>query len=493
MIFLLGAGSAFAQPSFTEMRSAWERQVKKVEVSALFAQDKIKPAYQRMVQSEMKKVQAAGKLEALIALKDERARTADDLTVADPPSEMPEVLRLQELLAEQLQKIEATRSEETLKYSRVYRKQLGELQSALTKQGDIESALIAKQERAKLLLRPEFRFLSRLAVRGANPDAWHVVFRGKNPFKFGMALSTDLTHAILLEQVPKDMKYMRLANLGTQDFVVLELSRDEFINGMTEGNYQWRFGTNETHAVLGVADFKEQINNRRGEAYFSARGDGGYSGWGYAPRKAYPTEGDENQEVVIKQGLCWDRENQRSLILLEVSVSSAPLSEIDQAKLLINPARKPVNKPAVAAAAGNLPERLPRSLLLTPADAKLTGATKKLDGGIQIGDGANRGRLTWDMTKIRQGTYDVHVTYSSKSGGLLTAQGARPTMASRTKILLDRVNLVTRKTREQNFRRDVFAKIKLGGFNNLELILSPRTGYRDSATIHRVEVTAPAR
>jgi len=491
-MLLCGLGMVNAQPSLVDMRSSWERQVKKVEISALFAQDKIRPTYQRMVKAEMEKAQAAGKLEVLIALKEEHARTTEQLVAADPPSAEPEVLRLQELLAGELQKIDAVRDKEILKFSKVYRRQLRELQSALTRQGDIESALSAKQERDQLLLRPEFRYLSRLAVRGAKPDLWHVVFRGKNPFQFGTAVSTDLTHGILLEQVPEDMKYMRLANLNNQDFVVLELSRDEFIKGMTEGNYQWRFGTNETHAVLGVADFAEQIKDRRGEAYFSVRGNGGFSGWGYAPRMVYPADEDENREVLEKQGLCWAGENQTSTTLLEVSVSSAPLEEINQAKLLINPARKPAKNPAPAIAS-NLPERLPRSLLLTPSNANLAGAAKIVDGGAQIGDGTNRGRLSWDMSKIRQGTYDVHVTYSTNGGGLLTVQGTRPTSASRSKIELERINLVTRKTRAQNFRRDVFTKIKLGGFNNLELILSPRTGYDDSATIHRVEVTAPAR
>gem|GEM_PF-1574748 len=486
------AGTLWAQSAeLAELRGNWEKQVKKVEIASLFAGEKLAPAYKRMVESEMEKAQRAGKLEVLIELKDEVARVAEELTRAEPPSKIPEVLRVQQMLAEQLDKIDAQRNKETLKFSRVYRKQLNDLQLALTKQGDIEGALAAKQEHGKLLLRPEYRFLPRLAVRGTNPHQWQVVFRGKDPADLGSGKSDDLTHAIAFDNVPEDMTFMRLSNLETQDFVVLKMTREDLVEGMTEGNYQWRFGTNEHWATLAVIDFTDRLEPRTPDAFFWSTKGQKYAGWGYGPRIAYPDPEAADQEEEKKQGLRWGDETLTRRALLEVAVTSEPLGEADQAKLLINPERKP-KKPAVDVTS-NLPERLPRSLLLTADKAALTGAAKKVDGGVRLGNGVDKGRASWDLSKIRQGSYDVHVTYSSNSGGLMSVQGARPTMASRTKILLERVNIITRKTRDDRFRREVFVRLKLGGFNNLEVILSPRTGYDDDVTIHRIEVTAPAK
>lgn len=477
-----------------ELVDTFDTAVKKTELAYLLAVDKLRGPYERAVRSEMDKAMKTGELETVLEFKAELERIEKLLSVPEEESDVAEMARLQQLLTQQIGDLKSVRDGKMETLHETQRKKLLALQRMRTQASDIEGAIEARDALQDLFRHPYFRPRSRLIAKGDVAEDWTVVFRGKDGRRFGERHDTEALYSIPLDELPEDVTHLRFANLDTMTFIVMEIDREGIQNGYRGKNYEWRQwlpGEDEerTHISLAIIDRTQRIKGLpRGHALWEKQ----HSGWGFGPTwKSEVNEEGRHETVIAGTGVVWDGKPLTSLPIFEIAVTTQEeLAAVNRDALLENPAKdRPQNRNHNA-----VPERLPRSLLVPLENARLDGATKRdRDGSLCLAAENQRGRLTVDLTKLRPGNYDVHVSYGPSpegDAGIFTIQGTRPTTSARGSIDIARSNTITRKAQTRHIRRDSFGPIQLGGFRNLEVILSPRPGKKDQLRIYRVELTA---
>src|SRR5687767_13438244 len=80
--------------------------------------------------------------------------------------------------------------------------------------------------------------LSELEARAdAGKDEWTVVFRSTGPRAWNRIIKDRVNYAIEVKNAPEGLKYLRLTNTKTGDFVIVAVTRDKLTKTGDDGRY----------------------------------------------------------------------------------------------------------------------------------------------------------------------------------------------------------------------------------------------------------------
>lgn len=152
--------------------------------------------------------------------------------------------------------------------------------------------------------------------------SWVVLFRSSDPSIWNTQVSKGTDYAIPVEKAPKDLKYLRLTNTTSGDYVVIEMTPKKLTELSNDGRYGWEGRNEKSDGAyhLGVTD-TTRIIKEEGEIYISL-GEGAM-GWGFGI----------GHFVADKQAYSWDGKPLGKTVF-EIAVTPGPLSATEGRKLL---------------------------------------------------------------------------------------------------------------------------------------------------------------
>ena len=483
---LLLAATAAAQADFDSLKAEFEKARKKAALSYLLESQKLKTAYDGALERYIAKAQGEGDLDTLLAIRTEKERVADELSLATQISDIEDLARAQKTLNARLGMLIDGRDQTVSAAVGRFLHQLGALEGQLTRAGDIQAALALREKRRNLVKEPGFRMLSIVEEAGVPPLKWTVLFRSNRLAVWGTDTDTEKDYAIPAERVLADIEFLRVARAAEKpDYVIIPVTHDELLLGRYHvGKATWRavtISTNGPPVFLGVAHADHRAQST--ETYLLTAGLRNFSGWGFGIKRKHVFG---ELEPKLEAGMSWAGED-IPVETLEIAVCKGPLNEAELTHLLAKPGEA---SPHVSEPAPVGPVRPSR-----PAVAPLKGAINvpiasgEILGGARISGssvsmGANS-QIEWNLNSLRQGNYEVHVTWSGRYGKM-HVQGVRNTSATRGKIVVAERNHLTGAPNYYETRQNV-GTLQLGGFNKLQIINQP-SGRYGSVTITKVEL-----
>ena len=124
-------------------------------------------------------------------------------------------------------------------------------------------------------------------VKDAPPDDWVVLFRSFDPRLWDKDVKLGRNNfAVPLEKAPADMKFLRLAVVGSKDYVIVPLTKDQLNKRVVNGKVGW-LGENyydwKGHH-LGIYDVDAKDNWEKGMVAVSGGAFDNRRGWGFGHR-----------------------------------------------------------------------------------------------------------------------------------------------------------------------------------------------------------------
>jgi len=163
------------------------------------------------------------------------------------------------------------------------------------------------------------RSTSRQLEKGSS---WTVLFRSADPSIWNKQVSKGSDYAIPLAKAPKEIKFLKMTNVPTGDFVIIEVTPKRMTELSDDGKYGWEgrhlMASGAYH--LGVVDASRIIKNK-GDIYISP--GQGAMGWGFGI----------GHFVAGKQAYSWDGKPLEKTAF-EIAVGVGPLSASESKKLL---------------------------------------------------------------------------------------------------------------------------------------------------------------
>jgi len=110
---------------------------------------------------------------------------------------------------------------------------------AYTRAGKLDEALAVRQER------DEFVEKSAVTVTPGDPvtkveDGWTILFRSSNPLLWNVAVQNSDSYAVPIDRAPAGVRYLRMKRCDSNDFVIINLARDELGEIANKGAYVWQ-------------------------------------------------------------------------------------------------------------------------------------------------------------------------------------------------------------------------------------------------------------
>src|SRR5262249_15009902 len=143
---------------------------------------------------------------------------------------------------------------------------------------------------------------------------WMVVFRSADPRLWNRNWKDRNNLAVELKKVPDDIKYLKLTNTRSRDYVIVAVTKDKLTHVSDDGQYGWngenKFEYNAYH--LGVFDRTAPVK----QIGIHIRGAfQGWPGWGFGNR----ARRDD------RQGYAW-ADVEIAPTVFEIAVTAGPLT-----------------------------------------------------------------------------------------------------------------------------------------------------------------------
>jgi hypothetical protein len=163
------------------------------------------------------------------------------------------------------------------------------------------------------------------------PKGWLVVFRSANPALWDKKVNQGPNaRAIPIKDVPDQVRYLKLTNVRSKDFVVIEMTKEDLAKQADDGKIGWQgTGHYEWRAhQLGIYD-RGRPAAQRGDISVCILKRQGYRGWGFGVRGG----------IDDMQGYSWAGAPIAPTVF-EIAVTTGPLSPAETKKLLQAPKEK---------------------------------------------------------------------------------------------------------------------------------------------------------
>jgi hypothetical protein len=156
------------------------------------------------------------------------------------------------------------------------------------------------------------------------PDqSWKVIFRSADPSIWNDDINKGPDHvAMTLDLAPDNIRFLRLLDTKSKDFVIIEMTKDRLGKMTDDGRFGWD-GRNQSHSQayhLGIFH-KNWNGGDRGEVCVC--GSPNLRGWGFG----------HSAFVNDKQAFSWEGKPIRDTVF-EIAVKAEPLTEVETKKLL---------------------------------------------------------------------------------------------------------------------------------------------------------------
>lgn len=151
-----GAESAARTVSLDQLRASYESDLTRTTDDDLKSRLTLQEQYGRSLEALEKKFQDAGKLEPLLAVRNERQRfdRQKTVTATDIVQDPPELGTCQSSFVKETHNIALRVSRRIVASAQQYDRSLNALQETLTRNGDVEAAIAVKKERDAIAMRP---------------------------------------------------------------------------------------------------------------------------------------------------------------------------------------------------------------------------------------------------------------------------------------------------------------------------------------------------
>src|SRR5262249_28413391 len=152
--------------------------------------------------------------------------------------------------------------------------------------------------------------------------SWFVLFRSGDPSIWNKEVNKGAnTFARALDKVPEDIKYLKITEVKSKDFAIIEMTKDRISKVTDDGRYGFEgtghLGSGGHH--LGIYDL--QMKTNKGEVCIRILP--WQRGWGFG----------HLHFVNNAQGYCWAGKNVPATVF-EIAVTAGPLTAVESKKLL---------------------------------------------------------------------------------------------------------------------------------------------------------------
>ena len=121
-----------------------------------------------------------------------------------------------------------------------------------------------------------------LELETAANDGWRVVFRGTEPAHWNTTIDQHDAFAIALDDVADSIKFLRLRQTGSGQFIVVPITKDLLASGgAISPRLMWHVDISRRNksSFLGIANNAFQVTD--GQPYVYSESRNGYAGWGF--------------------------------------------------------------------------------------------------------------------------------------------------------------------------------------------------------------------
>jgi hypothetical protein len=249
VLALIAANSSTVTSSLSEYKKTYETRVGQIKTEYEATVARATAAYAKLLDYALNAGRTRGDLDTVVAAQKEKKRFETEKSVPDAsPAEMPEWLkRQQDSSRARISSARIDKDKKHVQLLTLYLDALEALKKRLTTEGKIDEALAVKDvisiaslewvELRKQIPEEEpalSRERSGSGMTARNP--WTVVFRSDNPMLWDTDhREDDEGFAIKLEDVPDNIKFLRLRRMDTEEFIIIEITKDELpIEGRNE-------------------------------------------------------------------------------------------------------------------------------------------------------------------------------------------------------------------------------------------------------------------
>lgn len=260
--------------------------------------------YTKSLEALQTRVQKKGDLDSVEAVMTESERFSKEKTVSEAVSKdgFSDLKDLQLSYMRRARTLNTAKARRILSLADNYYGALAELQTDLTRQGKLEEAAQAREDKrsvkdsldviaAQTMLQQYTKETS--SERVAPPQTtsrskWFLLFHSSDPSIWNSELQETGRFALPLERVPDDMRYLRMSKSSGKDFVIIPLDKESLLHGKSEGKrYIWQGSHALAHEGyhLGILDKNSRGIRGNGKSYVTI--DRAYSdkrGWGFGHR-----------------------------------------------------------------------------------------------------------------------------------------------------------------------------------------------------------------
>ena len=170
--------------------------------------------------------------------------------------------------------------------------------------------------------------LNKLAeVHGIAPyednGEWKSIFRSSDPKHWGFADRRGAGFAIDLRKVPDGIRYLKMSNMTSSTFVIVEITKQALLGVDNESRYGWHGAAVEQNGAVHLGISSRLAPTSKGVSSIGVGpADDCRSGWGFG----HPSENGS-------QGYVWNGAEAPATVF-DISVKSGALTSAESAKLL---------------------------------------------------------------------------------------------------------------------------------------------------------------